>query len=266
MGTPTADGACPFARGEAAVVGDPPGAPLLGMIRSTLGEFTDDPGTLTHMMVVRNEHASMELLLNTVRLARCGQRLGIQCSSSDWPSIRRAALDAHHCVSLHWQNFEAGAERPDTRQPLALENTGDLHAWVSEAAEGPWRLGQYRQAVLDAATALETHTRSKLGRRDLHGTRLYAAAFASTFAPDRPQLYFPFDQPHTPEWRSTHEAAKYLGMAVTMGIRNWAAHTTAGLHPQVALEYLATLSVLSRWVEAAVLHPALPTPGESPCD
>ncbi|MCY4370814.1 MAG: hypothetical protein OXF41_15685 [bacterium] len=40
---------------------------------------------------------------------------------------------------------------------------------------------------------------------------------------------------------------------MTAAATNWAAHTTRPLEAQVAMEYLASVSVLARWVEAATV-------------
>ena len=52
-------------------------------------------------------------------------------------------------------------------------------------------------------------------------------------------------------WTSAHEGAQYLGMGCAQGIRNAQAHGTDDLDEQEALEQLAALSVLARWVESS---------------
>lgn len=51
-------------------------------------------------------------------------------------------------------------------------------------------------------------------------------------------------------WRSRQDGLHLLAMSAFAGIRNVVAHSlTAGWSQQEALEYLAVLSVVARWVE-----------------
>ena len=100
---------------------------------------------------------------------------------------------------------------------------------------------------------MEEQTRLKLGRRDLGGKKLYSTAFSSEDpTADMPRLRFPHidktDQKDA--WVSAHEGAQHLGMGCAPGIRNPQAHPSDDISEQEALEQLAVLSVLARWVEA----------------
>ena len=93
--------------------------------------------------------------------------------------------------------------------------------------------------------SVEEWARRKL-RSQVSGDRLYSQAFATNKEVGS-RLRFTSVKAGTDEWRSRHRAAMLLGQAVTAGFWNWAAHTTRPLPAQVAIEYLATLSVLARW-------------------
>ena len=58
------------------------------------------------------------------------------------------------------------------------------------------------------------------------------------------------------DWTSAHEGAMHLGMGCAQGIRNPQAHPSDDITEQEALEQLAALSVLARWVDACEPVPA----------
>ena len=128
-----------------------------------------------------------------------------------------------------------------------------LHAWVWNAVASLWDDGHYEPAVHEAAKAVELQTQLKVGRRDIHGKDLYAQAFSTKGPTDKmPRLRFlHIDQNERPDdWTSAHEGAMYLGMGCAQGIRNPQAHPSDDISEQEALEQLAALSVLARWVDA----------------
>lgn len=131
-----------------------------------------------------------------------------------------------------------------------------LHKWVWNSAADLWDNGHYKAAVHAAWNAVEQQTQLKLKRSDVSGKDLYAQAFSTNDKPER-RLRFPHINAKTedgktiPEWTSAHEGAMQFGMGCAQGIRNLQIHSTEELNEQEALEYLASLSVLARWVDAA---------------
>lgn len=134
-----------------------------------------------------------------------------------------------------------------------------LHPWVWNAVIDLWDGGHYREAVLRAAATIEKQTQLKLDRADLTGADLYSQAFS--LDPGRRLRFSGIrelteDGKRSREWISAHQGALYFGRGCTQGIRNLGAHGTKSLNEQEALEYLAALSILARWVNAAeVLTP-----------
>ena len=61
--------------------------------------------------------------------------------------------------------------------------------------------------------------------------------------------------PAAARWRHGHYRHAVPAAAI---IRNWAAHTTGPVDPQVALEYSAALSILARWIREGSLRPREP--------
>ena len=141
-----------------------------------------------------------------------------------------------------------------------------LHRWVWNAAISLWDSGHFKQAVHAAATTVEEQTQLRLDRGDLSGADLYTQAFKVGKvgdAPDGRRLRFKHleelteDGKRNQSWVSAHEGAMHYGRGCAQGIRNLNAHGTGELPKQEALEYLAALSVLARWVhECRVVNAA----------
>ena len=138
---------------------------------------------------------------------------------------------------------------------------GGLHPWVWNAAAPLWDGGLFKQAVHAAWSVLEQQTQRRLGRPDLSGKQLYAHAFSMNTTEAASCLRWPISNPNPmmgreiPEWTSAHEGAMHFGMGCAQGIRNLQTHGTDELDEQEALEYLASLSVLARWVDTTDVVP-----------
>ena len=128
-----------------------------------------------------------------------------------------------------------------------------LHRWVWDAAASLWDGGHYDSAVHAAYKAVERQTQVSISRLDLDGKALYGQAF-STKDPSQGEkrLRFPdINRTEEPKrWTSAHEGDRNLGMGCAQGIRNPQAHPSPDITEQEALEQLAALSVLARWVDA----------------
>jgi hypothetical protein len=128
-----------------------------------------------------------------------------------------------------------------------------LHESVWNAAARLWDGKHYRESVERAATAVDDLLRVKLGRSDIRGHALVAQAFTKD-APKQgePRLRFvDIDPRDRARWNDAHVGAMHFGMGCMMAIRNMVAHDTGEIYPQVALEQLAALSVLARWIDRA---------------
>ena len=135
-----------------------------------------------------------------------------------------------------------------------------LHPWVWGAAANLWDDGHYIAAIDAACKKVELQTQQTLrASKRRSGADLFAQAFSlDDPKPDTPRLRFPdIDKAEALEtWNSAHEGAMHLGMGCAKGIRNPLAHPTEDTgetgddEKQEALEQLAALSVLARWVEA----------------
>ena len=165
---------------------------------------------------------------------------------SDWiTNVKAGAEELIGIINLMTTNKEIlGPESP------ALAVRG-LHPWIREAAMNLWDNGHYKQAVENAWNNLVQHTQNKTGL-DSTGKKLYSNLFQCGPNDDNPLVFSKFKK-GTEDWKSAHQGAHLYGMGCALGIRNLTAHTTDELNEQKALEYLAALSVLARWVDEATV-------------
>lgn len=152
------------------------------------------------------------------------------------------------------------------REQEIKENLGDsapqlsaaeLHPWVWDGARPLWRSGHFRSAVEDAAKKVNAETQNKVGRRDVSETNLFKGSFSpDKAAPGRARLRRM--QPDASDtYKSVQRGAMALAEGIYAGIRNPLGHSAPeDLDQQVALEYLAALSVLARWVDESSVETA----------
>ena len=133
----------------------------------------------------------------------------------------------------------------------------DMHPWVWEEAAPRWDAGFYRDAVQSAATRIfDVELPKKLGLQPVKDPADLFAAFAPDRPASKPTLRFPDIDPTDPSWESVHRGAMLVGQGCVKGIRNPRTHRLEVREDQVALEELATLSLLARWIQDADLIPA----------
>lgn len=135
-----------------------------------------------------------------------------------------------------------------------------LHPWVWEAAARAWDDGHRRGAIQAAATQVDQQLKAKLNRFDVSGTVLAGQAF-SLDPPQvgKPRLRMPGHPRESPEFRSRQQGALHFGQGCMEGIRNISTHLSKEPEEQVALEQLAALSVLARWIDEAEVE-TVPVP------
>lgn len=134
-------------------------------------------------------------------------------------------------------------------------SAANLHPWVWSGASSLWKSGHFREAVEGAIRKLNAEAQNKLGRRDLSETDLFVQAFSEQpAAAKNPRLHrMPDDGSKT--FKSVQRGARTFAEGVFAGIRNPLAHEADQEMPeQQALEYLAALSVLARWVDDSTLE------------
>jgi uncharacterized protein (TIGR02391 family) len=142
-------------------------------------------------------------------------------------------------------------------QPDAPTLSADkFHHWVWDAAQTFWESAHYRAAVDAAATAINAHTQTKVGRRDISDNDLMNQAFTEKPKAGQVYLRLPGDPTNDQTHKSRNNALRPFAEGCFAGIRNPATHEHGDdWSPQRALEYLAALSILARWIdECEVRH------------
>lgn len=181
-----------------------------------------------------------------------GWRTDIELRKSNrWTRHREAAIRAK--AELERQE-EIRKNLGDDAPELSAAN---LHPWVWGGASSLWQSRHFREAVEGAIRKLNAETQNKLGRRDVGGTDLFNQAFSEQPATAKnPRLHrMPDDGSKT--FKSVQRGARMFAEGVFAGIRNPLAHEADQEMPeQQALEYLAALSVLARWVDESTLEVA----------
>jgi hypothetical protein len=171
----------------------------------------------------------------------------------DWPYVGRTSGAIAAADEL--LGFLGGRERLDAILGAQGPNlaAARMHPWVWEAAARLWDGGHRRAAVQQAAAAVfDGYFPAKL--RLVKGAKCTdPRSLAGAFNPDSgsPRLRFPDLTEGTQDWTNAHEGAMYLGFACAQALRNIATHGTDEMDEDVALESLAALSLLARWIEVA---------------
>lgn len=128
-----------------------------------------------------------------------------------------------------------------------------MHPWVWEAARPLWEIRQYRQAIRAAATAINAHLQASVNRRDISDDKLIQECFSERPPePGKPRLRVsgdPADQTVQSRQRGTRDLALGCVWAIRNPAAHLATHDAGELDEQEALEQLATLSTLARFLD-----------------
>lgn len=168
-----------------------------------------------------------------------------------WMRHRDAAIRAKAALE---RQEEVEAQLGENAPKLSA---ADLHPWVWSGAKSLWQSGHFRSAVEDALKKVNAEVQNKVRRRDLSETKLFQESFSEN-APlqGKPRLRRMAND-GSDTYRSLQRGAMALAEGIYAGIRNPLNHEApADLSEQVALEYLAALSVLARWVDDAIVEEA----------
>ncbi|MGB3330350.1 MAG: TIGR02391 family protein [Thermomicrobiales bacterium] len=172
-----------------------------------------------------------------------------------WRPLRTAALRGREVLA---------------REAELRENLGDnapelsasaFHPWIWSGASSLWQSGHFAQAVEVAIRKLNAETQNKVGRRDVSEEDLFKQAFSLEAAqPGKARLRrMPPDDSKT--YKNLQRGAMAFAEGIFAGMRNPLAHEAEhDLTEQQALEYLAALSVLARWVDEATVETVEGTP------
>ena len=148
--------------------------------------------------------------------------------------------------------------RGQDQRPPALSPDG-LHETVWRAASGQWSAGHHTDAILEAAKAVNSMLQTKIDSHDLSEVQLVREAFSqNAAAPGKPRLRFPMIKDAKTRESMTQGALSF-GVGCFQAIRNPVGHLPNAEHDltqQEALERMAALSLLARWIEQADVETA----------
>jgi hypothetical protein len=136
-------------------------------------------------------------------------------------------------------------------------SAAELHLWIWSGASSLWKSGHYREAVEGAIRKLNAETQNKVSRRDVSETDLFKQAFSMDEAKAGKARLRRMKDDGSDTYKSVQRGAMTFAEDVFAGIRNPLSHEVdQELSEQEALEYLAALSVLARWVDASQVEVA----------
>lgn len=132
-----------------------------------------------------------------------------------------------------------------------------LHPWIWSGAKSLWHSGHYRESVEGAIKKLNAETQNKVGRRDVSETDLFKQAFSLDEPKAGRSRLRRMKDDGSDTYKSVQRGAMAFAEGVFAGIRNPLSHEAdQELSEQEALEYLAALSVLARWVDGSSVEAA----------
>lgn len=124
-----------------------------------------------------------------------------------------------------------------------------LHSIVWGAASKLWDSGHYSQAVQRAATLLNAEVQERVDRHDVSDVRLMNEVFSSAPPSEgKARLRWPGSDDDLTVV-SLRDGIRAYAAGCYQAIRNPTTHSSHDLDRQVALEQLAALSVLMRWID-----------------
>lgn len=159
---------------------------------------------------------------------------------------------------LIWELTDGNAVRDKLGMsaPAPTFTGNQLHPWVWDAARPHWTSGNHDAAVWAAAVNVNSRLQHKVGRREVGESKLLTECF-STQDPEvgRPRLRL-CDDSNPDLFRDVHIGAASLGRGLYSAVRNPLNHVDAVEHQigdAEALEALAGFSLLSRWIDRALV-------------
>lgn len=161
-----------------------------------------------------------------------------------WARHREAAIRARQeLVRAEEVRENLGENAPEL-------SAAKLHPWIWEGAKSLWQSGHYREAVGGAIRKLNAETQNKVDRRDVSETDLFKQAFSLDSPKTGKARLRRTKDDGSDTYRSVQRGVMTFAEGVFAGIRNPLSHEVdQELSEREALEYLAALSVLARWVD-----------------
>jgi uncharacterized protein (TIGR02391 family) len=144
---------------------------------------------------------------------------------------------------LEEKRSEVGGD-PAAKAKNAFEQM-ELHQRIAAVCAELYRDGHYRQAVLDASIALVNYVKEKSRQHSLDGSSLMTTVFSA----NKPVLAFNELKDQTD--KDEQEGLMHLFMGAVLALRNPRAHALFDDSPEMALDYIAFLSMLAKRLDSA---------------
>ncbi|TFC06697.1 restriction endonuclease [Cryobacterium sp. MDB2-33-2] len=168
-------------------------------------------------------------------------------TSGRWQQHHQAARRA--VVSIH----RAAEVAENLGENAPTLNAAGFHPWAWEGARSLWQSGHYREAVRSATVKINAELQNKVGIRSTSETALFQLVFSNDPARGTTLRLRPAGDDGGKTSLSVRRGIVALAEACYGAIRNPASHDEGETAEQVALEQLATLSVLARAVDEATI-------------
>jgi Protein of unknown function (Hypoth_ymh) len=215
--------------------------------RGNGADYWLDPGWMSNNREIESrihlaQRVVQEALGEPIKLMRGSDSYGIDWEDAlEYVDRARGALDHHSTEQLI---FEGSGPKLRADQ---------LHPWVWDTARSAWESGHRRHSIQVAATRIDEETKVKLDRFDISGTSLGQQAWSADPPSAEAARLRPtgFGAVGDKNYDSALSGARSLHAAVMNRVRNLATHSTAEIDEQIALEQLAALSLLARWIDDA---------------
>ncbi len=176
--------------------------------------------------------------------------------SKDWLNIGKGHWARHRSAAVRARGVIrwGGALKFKSADSETRIAAADLHPWVWHRARSQWQSGHFTDAVKNALIQVNSEAQQKSGRTDISEHNLFKQLFSTDPPkPGAPRLQRT-DRSDAKTFTSMQEGARALAEALYKGIRNPLNHRAdQELTEQEALESLAAISILARWVEDAEL-------------
>lgn len=196
------------------------------------------------------EHQTRRVLAIVLGAAKIDPLVRAQ-SSGQWVELQSGIDLARYALGRLATDAETAQHITGTSAPTMAADS--LHPLVWDAAAKLWGDGHHGSAVQRAATFLNAHVQDLTGRRDVSDSALMAQVFSPN-PPEqgKPRLRWPGDDADLTV-KAMRSGLLQFGQGCFLAIRNPATHSTDDLPAQEALEQLAILSTLARWIDGCGL-------------
>lgn len=211
------------------------------------------PGPATDALLER-EHQTRHVLMVVMRLSKVDAL--VRPLGNGYVELQIGIDLCRRALGVLATSAETAAHITGSTAPTMAADS--LHPLIWDAASRLWDGGHHAAAVQRAATFLNAHVQDLTGRRDVSDSTLMGQAFSSN-SPEqgKPRLRWPGDDADLTV-KAMRTGLMQFSQGRFMAIRNPATHRTEDLAVQEALEQLAVLSTLARWIDGCELVEAAP--------